>query len=74
MFPKDIKNPGIIMEFKWKRNLGESELVKEAETALKQIEEQKYDLELKENGVSQIMKIGIAFSGKKVQILMMYGD
>lgn len=70
MFPKDVKNPGIIMEFKWKRNLGESELVKEAETALKQIEEQKYDLELKENGVSQIMKIGIAFSGKKVQILM----
>lgn len=59
MFPKDVKNPGIIMEFKWKRNLGESELLKEAETALDQIEEQKYDFELKENGVSQIMKLGI---------------
>lgn len=70
MFPKDVKNPGIIMEFKWKRDLDENELVKEAETALNQIEEQKYDLELKEGCISQIMKVGIAFSGKKVQTLM----
>lgn len=70
MFPKDAKNPGIIMEFKWKSNLDEGELVKEAETALTQIKEKRYDFEVKEDGISQIMKLGIAFSGKKVQILM----
>ena len=70
MFPKDAKNPGIIMEFKWKSNLEEKELVKEAETALNQIDEKRYDLDLQEDGISQIMKLGIAFSGKNVQILM----
>ena len=70
IFLRNVKNPGIIMEFKWKRNLDESELINEAEIALDQIEEKRYALELKEDGISQIMKLGIAFSGKKVQILM----
>ena len=35
---------------------------------LKQIDEKRYDLEMKEDGVENIIKFGIAFSGKKVVI------
>ena len=36
--------------------------------ALKQIDKKRYDLELKEDGIDNLIKIGIAFSGKKVVI------
>ena len=36
--------------------------------ALKQIDEKRYDLELKEDGIDNLIKLGIAFSGKKVVI------
>lgn len=34
--------------------------------ALKQIGELRYDSEMKEDGITEILKFGIAFSGKKV--------
>ena len=67
MFPRNAKDPGIIMEFKWEKDLSEEDLLRAAENALKQIEEKQYDMDLKENGAEKIMKLGIAFSGKKVK-------
>ncbi len=68
LFPKIPKYPGIIMEFKWGSNLDASTLDELAEEALRQIDEKRYDSEMKENDVSDVLKLGIAFSGKKVSI------
>ena len=68
LIPREKKYPGIIMELKWKSGLEEAELEKLSTEALNQIDEKRYDLELKEEGVENIIKLGIAFSGKKVVI------
>lgn len=39
-----------------------------ADEALKQIDEKKYDTELLASGISNIVKIGIAFQGKKAVV------
>ncbi|MGL4864055.1 MAG: PD-(D/E)XK nuclease domain-containing protein, partial [Cetobacterium sp.] len=39
-----------------------------AKEALTQINEKKYDISMKNNGVLKIIKIGMAFSGKDVAI------
>ncbi|WP_291941673.1 PD-(D/E)XK nuclease domain-containing protein [Cetobacterium sp.] len=39
-----------------------------AKEALAQINEKKYDTSMKNNGVSKVIKIGMAFSGKDVVI------
>ena len=36
--------------------------------ALKQIEDKKYDISLKQNGIKEITYIGIAFFGKQIKI------
>ena len=68
LLPREKKYPGIIMELKWKSGLEEAELEKLAKEALSQIDEKRYDLELKEDGIENVIKLGIAFSGKKVVI------
>lgn len=68
LIPREEKYPGIIMELKWKEKLSEAALVSLAEEALVQIDELRYDSELKEDGIADIIKFGIAFSGKKVCI------
>ena len=68
LIPREKKYPGIIMELKWKSGLEEVELEKLSMDALNQIDEKRYDLELKEEGIENVIKIGIAFSGKKVVI------
>lgn len=68
LIPKEKKYPGIIMELKWKSGLDEVELEKLSTEALNQIDEKRYELELKEEGIENIIKLGIAFSGKKVVI------
>ena len=68
LIPREKKYPGIIMELKWKSGLEEAELEKLSTEALNQIDEKRYDLELKEEGSENIIKLGIAFSGKKVVI------
>lgn len=68
MFPKEGRNPGIIMELKWKKALSTEELDRLAEDALVQIEDKRYDSEMKEEGIKEILKFGIAFTGKKVCI------
>ena len=68
LIPRVKKYPGIIMELKWKSGLDEVDLEKLSTEALNQIDEKRYELELKEEGIENIIKLGIAFSGKKVVI------
>lgn len=56
------------MELKWKSGLEEQELKKLSMEALAQIDKKRYELEMKEDGIENIIKLGIAFSGKKVAI------
>ena len=44
------------------------DMKKESEKALKQIDEKKYDTLLKNEGIKDIIKIGLAFDGKKVEV------
>ncbi|MGL5639202.1 MAG: AAA family ATPase, partial [Cetobacterium sp.] len=63
--PKDKKNFGLIFEFK----IGDKNSIHEkAKEALVQINEKKYDVAMKNNGISKVIKIGMAFSGKDVAI------
>ena len=65
--PQNKKDPGFIFEFKH-TNDGLKDLNSLAEEALIQIEEKKYDTELQSLGVKNIIKIGIAFCGKKAVV------
>lgn len=66
LIPREDRYPGIIMELKWKKDLGEEELDGLAKAALAQINVMRYDAEMKEDGIDEILKLGIAFSGKRV--------
>ena len=66
MFPRGERYPGIIMELKWKKNLGKDALDKLADEALDQISDRRYDVQMARDGIKKILKIGIAFSGKSV--------
>ena len=56
------------MELKWKKDLADDSLELLAKEALSQIDKNRYDLEIKEDGITDILKFGIAFSVKKIQI------
>ena len=62
LIPREKRYPGIILELKWKEKLSDVELEKWSNEALKQIGELRYDSEMKEDGITEILKFGIAFS------------
>mgnify|MGYP004513700221 FL=1 len=66
--PKDGKLPGILIELKAAKDCTEDELKQLSEKALTQIDNRKYETELTVKGIRNILKYGVAFSGKKVQI------
>ena len=68
LIPREKRYPGIIIELKWKKDLNEEVLADLADEALEQIEQKRYDSEMKENEITDILKFGIAFSGKKVRV------
>ena len=68
LIPKDYKYPGIIMELKYDKDMDEMKLESLAAEALKQIDDKNYDTEMREEGIDVILKLGVAFSGKKVKI------
>ena len=68
MIPRQDRYPGVIMELKWKKDLSADALEKLADEALAQMDEKRYDSEMKENGIRNILKFGIAFSGKRVSV------
>jgi len=69
LIPKKSALPGIIIEVKAADKDAGLELSKLAQTALKQIDEKKYDTELCAQGVNDIIKYGVAFKGKMVEIV-----
>lgn len=69
LIPKKTALPGIIIEVKAADKDAGVEMSKLAQTALKQIEEKKYDTELWAQGVNDIIKYGVAFKGKTVEIV-----
>ena len=64
--PKNKTKRAYIMEFKSTDNIEKLEEV--SKEALKQIEDKKYDISLKQNGIKEITYIGIAFCGKQIKI------
>lgn len=67
LIPRVKSMPGFLYEFKFTRE--ESvDLNALAEQALAQIEEKCYDMELRDLGITQIRKIGIAFRGKNAVV------
>ncbi|MCI5596314.1 MAG: PD-(D/E)XK nuclease domain-containing protein [Lachnospiraceae bacterium] len=48
--------------------MSEDKLLDLADEALAQIDDNRYDAEMKEDGIQDILKFGIAFSGKKVNV------
>jgi len=66
LIPLDKIKPAYIFEFKVSKTI--KGLTAKAEEALEQIISKKYDIGLKELGISKIYRIGIAFKGKNVKV------
>ena len=64
--PKNKTKRAYIMEFKSTDSIEKLEEV--SKEALEQIEDKKYDVSLKQNGVKDITYMGIAFCGKQIKI------
>ena len=64
--PKNKSKRAYIMEFKSIDSVEKLEEV--SKEALQQIEDEKYDVTLKQNGVKEITYMGIAFCGKEIKI------
>ena len=68
--PKDRTLPGILMEFKAVSASEKEKLPDLAEEALLQTEDKEYQRDLEERGATEIVRYGIAFSGKDVEVKM----
>ena len=64
--PKNKNNRAFILEFKVAE--AENKLEKLSKEAIKQIEEKKYDINLKSKEIKEITSVGIAFYGKKLKV------
>ena len=64
--PKNKSKRAFIMEFKSTDSVEKLEEI--SKEALRQIEDKKYDISLKQNGIKEITYIGIAFCGKEIKI------
>ena len=58
----------IIMELKKINRFQESDKDTALKKALKQIEDKKYEVEVKKRGYNNILKIGVVFDGKRVWV------
>ncbi|MCQ2452457.1 MAG: AAA family ATPase [Oscillospiraceae bacterium] len=70
LMPKSETLPGVLMELKAQKNCTADELRKLSKTAFEQIENRKYDTDMRAKGISEIVKFGVAFSGKNVEIIV----
>jgi putative sterol carrier protein len=68
IIPKDASKKGIIIEFKKIDELSKETIEEATEKALKQIEDKKYESELLERGIKNIIKLAIVFKNKEVEI------
>ena len=69
LMPKKSGLPGILIELKSKKDATEEQLKKLSQDAIVQIVDKKYDSMMMEKGIDMIYKYGVAFSGKKVEIM-----
>ena len=70
LIPQQKNLPGIIIELKAEKKCSASELKKLAADAIRQINDKQYDTQLLQTGVTNIIKYGVAFSGKNTEITM----
>lgn len=68
MIPLNKELPGVLIEVKSGKGCNNEKLVELAGKALEQINERRYDTEMKARGVKNILQYGIAFGGKHVCI------
>ena len=68
LMPRNVTQPGILIELKACKESTESSLKALADTALQQINERRYNTEMIARGVKTIFKFGVAFCGKKVEV------
>ncbi|MEG2936769.1 MAG: PD-(D/E)XK nuclease domain-containing protein, partial [Clostridium sp.] len=68
VIPKDHNKPGIIFEFKRYDKEDEETIEDMMDLALTQINEKKYDTEMINRGISEIIKLAVVFNGKEVHI------
>jgi hypothetical protein len=71
VIPKDHSKLGVVLEFK--RSYEENTLTADADNALAQIEQRGYVQELKNQGISQVLTIGVAFYGKQIVLCHAWG-
>ena len=69
IIPKDNSKIGIIIEFKKINNLSKETIEEGTLKALKQIDENRYEIELLQKGIKDIIKLAIVFKGKAVDII-----
>lgn len=69
LYPRTRQLPGILIEVKCDKSISEEHLERRAKEALEQINKKHYDTEMKKDGITDIVKYGIAFSGKRVRIV-----
>lgn len=70
IIPKDLSKLGIIIEFKRVRRQRNETLEAAAHNALEQINTKQYETELRAMGVTNSIKLGIAFQGKESLVLV----
>jgi hypothetical protein len=66
LLPKNKQNQGILLEFKTSETV--DGLVPKAQEALDQIKDKKYFSVFKQHEVRNVLAIGLAFCGKKVEL------
>ena len=68
IFPKDTQKAGVILEFKAAERT--ESLEKQADEALRQIQDRQYEVEFAKREIASVWKYGIAFCGKQVCVKM----
>ena len=68
IFPKDTQKAGVILEFKAVDRT--ASLEKQADEALRKIQDKQYEVEFAKRGIASVWKYGIAFCGKQVCVKM----
>ena len=66
LMPKNPNLPGFLFELKAEKNCDDLGVL--AQAALQQIVDNRYDTEMLAQGISAVVKYGVAFSGKRVEI------
>lgn len=68
LMPAKKNIPGILFELKTEKDCSDDKLKGIAYQALQQIKEKGYVADMEQKGISEIIKYGVAFSGKNVEI------